>query len=300
MCAHQPSDPSVPREGYIPLENAALYFRDIGHGEPIILVHGGPDFDHNYLLPDMDRLSDRFRLIYYDQRGRGKSTGSSVPEDITLQSEIRDLESVRMHFQLDRVAILGHSWGGVLAMEYAIRYPNRVSHLILMNTAPASHSDYLLLRDERQKKAPEDMEKLKALGSTARYQEGDLAADAEYYRIHFRSTLRQPDDLERIIKSLRSDFTEEGIRRAREIEDRLMNETWRLKDYDLLPELSRLRLSTLVLYGDRDLVPLACAEHIAQAIPGARLIVLKETGHFSYIESPGAVRREIVALFHDT
>jgi proline iminopeptidase len=56
-----------PRDGYIPVGNAALYYREAGEGQPVLVLHGGPDFDHTYLLPDMDRLSDSFRLIYYDQ-----------------------------------------------------------------------------------------------------------------------------------------------------------------------------------------------------------------------------------------
>lgn len=136
------------REGYIPAKNAELYYRVIGEGQPLILLHGGPDFDHNYLLPDMDLLSDSFRLIYYDQRGRGKSAGKVQPKDVTISSDVEDLESLRKYFQFKSVAVLGHSWGGLLAVEYAIRHPNRVSHLILMNTAPASHDDYVLFRQE--------------------------------------------------------------------------------------------------------------------------------------------------------
>lgn len=65
MCAHR-SDQPVAREGYAPVENAALFYREVGQGQPIIVIHGGPDFDHIYLLPDMDRLADSYRLIYYD------------------------------------------------------------------------------------------------------------------------------------------------------------------------------------------------------------------------------------------
>jgi proline iminopeptidase len=95
MCASLASDQPVPSEGYIPVENAELYYRDIGHGQAIIIVHGGPDFDQNYLLPDMDRLSAAFRLIYYDQRGRGKSAVNVQPAEVSLQSEIDDLERLR-------------------------------------------------------------------------------------------------------------------------------------------------------------------------------------------------------------
>ena len=154
MYPHFQSDQPAPLDGYLPVENARLYYRAIGQGQPILLLHGGPDFDHTYLLPDMDRLSDAFRLIYYDQRGRGKSSGNI--QDVSLQSEIQDVERLREYFQLESVAVLGHSWGGLLAMEYALRHPHRLSHLILMNTAPASYEDYLLVQQERRKSAAPD------------------------------------------------------------------------------------------------------------------------------------------------
>src|SRR6266481_3536103 len=85
---------AAPHEARIPVGNADLYSREIGQGQPIIVLHGGPDFDHSYFLPEMDRLSDSFRLIYYDQRGRGKSADRVQPEDVTLASDIADLEEV--------------------------------------------------------------------------------------------------------------------------------------------------------------------------------------------------------------
>ena len=100
-------------ESRIPVSNAQLYSREIGHGTAIIVLHGGPDFDHSYLLPELDRLSDSYRLIYYDQRGRGRSADSVKPEDVTLASDIADIENVRQYYHLDSVVLLGHSWGTV-------------------------------------------------------------------------------------------------------------------------------------------------------------------------------------------
>jgi proline iminopeptidase len=102
---------AAPRESRIPIGKASLYSREIGQGQPIIVLHGGPDFDHSYLLPDLDRLADAFRLIYYDQRGRGRSAYQVLPEEVTLASEIDDLDMVRQHFHLESPALLGHSWG---------------------------------------------------------------------------------------------------------------------------------------------------------------------------------------------
>jgi proline iminopeptidase len=297
MCANLHSDRFVPRDGYIPVENAELYFREIGTGRTLIILHGGPDFDHSYLLPEMDHLADSYRLIYYDQRGRGKSARDVRPEDVTIQSEVEDLESLRRYFQLESLILLGHSWGGLLALEYAIQNPDRVSHLILMNPAPVSQDDYALLKKDRREQTPADIEELRARSENPKYQQGAPDTVADYYRVHFRATIRPPDLLERVIQRLQSSFTKEGILKARAIEKRLMEETWFRSDYDLLPKLTKLNIPTLVISGDYDFIPAECASHIAEAIPKARLVVLKDCGHFSYLERPDQVHKKIDDFF---
>jgi proline iminopeptidase len=283
----------VAREGFAPVDGAEVFYRDIGQGLPIIVLHGGPDFSHSYLLPDLDRLADSCRLIYYDQRGRGRSAAGVRPEDVTIDTEMQDLDRVRRFVQLESVGLLGHSWGGLLAMEYATRYPNRVSHLVLLNTAPASHADVNAFRQDRGRTVSGDMERLKAMAATAPYQTGDVAADAEYYRVHFRSALYRPEHLESVVSRLRIGMTPEGIRKARAIEDRLYAQTWSSSGYDLLPRLARLRIPTLIVHGDHDFVPAACVEHIAEAMPGSRLVMLRDCGHFSYLERPDEVREAL-------
>src|SRR5690349_4817480 len=142
----QPFKPQDARERRIQVGTASIYVREIGRGQPIIVLHGGPDFDHSYLLPDLDRLADTCRLIYYDQRGRGRSADHVAPEEVTLASDVVDIDRVREEFHLQSAPLLGHSWGAVLALEYALRYPERVSQLILMNPAPASTRDLAFFR----------------------------------------------------------------------------------------------------------------------------------------------------------
>src|SRR5215207_9810663 len=157
-------DDHSPSEGHVLTDRARLYYRAIGEGRPIIVLHGGPDFDHHYLVPELDRLAASFRLVYYDQRGRGRSAGDVRPDEVGIDSDVEDVERVRRHFGLDSVAVLGHSWGGLLAMEYATRHPERVSHLILANTAPASAEDWLVLRRELLRARPAgDVERMQAI-----------------------------------------------------------------------------------------------------------------------------------------
>ena len=294
------ADRSNPREGYAAVGDGRLFYREIGHGLPTIVLHGGPDFDHRYLLPELDRLSDTLHLIYYDQRGRGSSEPEVEPEAITLTSEIEDLNGIQAHFGLETVALLGHSWGGLLAMEYATRHPRRVSHLILMNSAPASHDDVISTREDRRRREAVALEKMKALAATPRYRAGDLEADAEYYRIHFQAALNRPEYVDQVVARLRLGVTPAGIIKARVIESRLYDRTWSSSPYDLMPGLARLTIPTLVIHGDHDLIPVTCAEHIANTIPDARLVVLNECGHFSYLERPDDVHRAVVEFLDAT
>ena len=287
------SDPSNVREEYLPVPGARLYLREIGSGSPLLILHGGPDFNHNHLLPDMDRLSSAFRLIDYDQRGRGKSSGAVVPEDVDIESEVDDLDRVRQHLGLSMISVLGHSWGGLLAMEYATRHSDRVSRLILMNTAPASHADLMRFREQRQVVEADNLAKMRAIGATREYAEGDIETEAEYYRAHYCTTLRRPDQLAGLIGRLRSHFTPETILKARAIEERLYAQTWQSPEYDLLPKLRQLKTPTLVIHSDHEFVPLECARNIAEAVPGARLVELVECGHFAYLERPAEVHSAI-------
>ena len=284
----------VARESYVPVKGGRLYVREIGSGTPIVVLHGGPDFNHNYLLPELDDLANTFRLIYYDQRGRGKSSANVSADDVTIESEVDDLERLREHFGLDELSLLGHSWGGLLAMEYATRHPDRVSHLTLMNSAPASHADLLRFRERRSATEPENLAKMREISARQAYVEGDIGTEAEYYRVHFSSTLRRPELLDALVQRLRAHFSAADIIKARAIEQRLYAQTWLSPGYDLLRSLAQCRARVLVIHGEHDLVPLDGAVHIADAARAGRLVVIKESGHFSYLERRAQLRDVII------
>jgi proline iminopeptidase len=291
---------SSPRESRIPVGKTWLYSREIGDGQPVIVLHGGPDFDQGYLLPELDRLADGFRLIYYDQRGRGRSAEGVEPKDVTMSSDVEDLDRVRQHYQLDSSALLGHSWGAVLALEYALRYPGRVSHLILMNPAPASASDLSAFRKAYAEKLGPDMDRQRQIVAGPAYRSGDPQAVTERYRLHFKPALERPEDYEKLMAAMRAAFIrqgKEGIVKARAVEDRLMADTWEREGYDLLPGLSRLAVPTLVISGDHDFIPVEIGEHIARAIPEARWLTLRNCGHFAYLERPSELRRALDEFF---
>ena len=182
-------------------------------------------------------------------------------------------------------------------MEYAIRHPERVSQLILMDTAPASAGDWGAFREELARRRPAaDAEAMQAIAVTDAFERGDLDAEAAYCRIHFQMTLRRPDLLDALVARLRSSFTADGILLARAIVQRLHDQTSRSTDWDLYPALRELAVPTLLLHGEHDFIPVELAERIADAVPGARLAVLPDVGHFTYLEAPDRVFEEVAGF----
>jgi proline iminopeptidase len=186
---------------------------------------------------------------------RSSSTLVIVPTDVTLESEMADLDEVREYFHLDTVVLLGHSWGTVLALEYALRHPERVSRLLLMDPALASVADI----KERVEKWPVLMELRKAIADTTAYKEADPEAVTAYYRVHFKPALARSEDYEKLIIRMQARFIEKGrkgILKSRAVEDRLVNETWASPNgYDLHPKLKGLNIPALVITGDHDFFP---------------------------------------------
>ena len=290
------SAPQV-REGKVVGDGVELYFREVGHGRPIVVVHGGPDFDHEYLLPEMDRLAASFHLVYYDQRGRGRSFVGALDAPITMATEVADLERVRAWFGFETIAVLGHSWGGLLALEYALAHPDQVSHLVLMNTAPASHADFIELRAElARRRSAEQTARMVELRTSPAFLAGDVAAEAEYYRIHYGTTLRDAELLDMVIGRLRTAFTARSVLAARVIEEGLYEDSYSRADYDLIPLLGQFDAPALAVHGDDDFVPISVVRRIVDALPRAELVVIPDSGHFSYLEQPDRVTKTIATF----
>lgn len=283
----------------VPVGEASLYVREVGRGRPLIVLHGGPDFDHAYLLPELDELADTYRLIYYDQRGRGKSAENVRPEDVTLATDLDDLDTVRRYFRLDAAVLLGHSWGTVLALEFALRNPTLVSHLVVMNPAPVSQAQVATLRQSYVAQLGSDLDRQRAIQAGASYKEGNPDTVAARYRIHFKHALQRPADYEKLMARMSASFRgqgKRGILKAWAVEERLYRDTWSLPGYDLLPKLRSLRIPALVIVGEQDFIPPAIASEIAQALPEATLVAIPNCGHFVYLGCGSAVRSALNVL----
>ena len=125
-------------QGLVDVNGTSLFYHIIGKGEPIIVIHGGPVLDQSYMIDHFSELSKNHKLIFFDQRACGRSIADVDTSSMKMKTLIEDIDALRKKFNFDKVHVLGHSWGGMLAAMYAIEYPLNVKSLILCDAMPPS------------------------------------------------------------------------------------------------------------------------------------------------------------------
>ena len=257
----------------VPVRGAELFVRRIGAGPPVVVLHGGPGAHHDYLRPGFDGLGPGRELVYYDQRGGGQS---AVPRDVPVgwTEQVADLEALREQWGWERLTIAGYSWGGLLALLYALGRPERVERLALVSPAPAWRA------------AREGFER------TFAHRNLDPVFQEERRRLR-ESGLRERDPAafqQRIFELSVAPYFYDP-ERARDltpfrVTGRTQQEVWAsLGDYDLRPRLPLLRgVPALVLHGENDAIPIE-ASRTAAALIGAELHPVPRCGHVPYVEA---------------
>lgn len=284
-CAHQqPTHATVARivtQGLIDVPGARLYYEIFGRGDPILVVHGGPGMYHKYLLPGMKGLAESHRVIFYDQRGVGRTEGAVDSTTVSFDRFLSDIDAIGDSLHLGRFVLLGHSFGGLLAMRYAARHPERLRALVIMNTAEPGQRYAAQSRPiMRRKQTPEDSAELRRIVQSDAFKRRDSSAVNPMLRTFFRASFADP--------SLANQLDiHEDQRTSQNMVPVAMLVMGRLgPNFDLWPEVATIRVPTLVVHGAEDLVPLDMPRELAQKIPGAQLVIIERAGHFPYIEKP--------------
>ncbi|MEQ9398353.1 MAG: alpha/beta fold hydrolase [Longimicrobiales bacterium] len=270
------------RQGVLSLDEGRLFYEIVGSGPPIVVIHGGPGLDHQYLRPGLDVLASAGQLVYYDQRGTGRSEAELDSASIGWDAFVDDVERLREALGHDRITVLGHSFGGFLALDYARRHPDRTRALILMNM-PEPGQRWRTATGERLAagRTEADAARLAELAATPGFEARDAATMSEYYRTSFRAIVRDPERLERVNLDLSGRTARNGPDVARLLGTSLGAIDW----WDRLPGID---VPALVVHGLADAPPEAMARELAGALPQGRLALL-ETGHFPYVEDPTAL-----------
>lgn len=272
--------------GYVDAaDGVRLFYRLAGAGpDTLVVVHGGPGFSMDYFAEDLEPLAERHALLFYDQRGTGGS--SLVGDSAALDAErfADDLEAVRRRFGLERVNMLGHSWGAGVAALYAARHPERVGRLVIVGGIPLRRQGLMQAfdalaagRDSATRHRMEEWRDARLANP------GDAEACRAYYVLWFQPFFGDPAAAGRS----KGDFcagAPEALRNKIVAVDRFTMAS--LGDWDWRPALRQLAAPTLVIHGTSDPLPVESAREWAAAIPDARLLLLEGVGHFPYLEVP--------------
>src|SRR3990170_154703 len=234
------------------LVNVDLYCTEEGDGPPLLVHHGGPGLDHTVIAPHLSPLAQNVHLVCFDHRGTGRSAAPRGPEPFHIDRFVGDIAALADGLSLGPFALLGHSFGGVVALHFALAHPDLLTQLILVSTAASHH--YI----EDVESALPDLLEPAALAELASLQGGGPSALV----------------MRRGLDSVRFGPETQAVWES-------------LEGFDLRPRLSEIRVPTLVIAGAQDrAVTVERAKELADALPEGRLLVVEKSGHYPFSEAP--------------
>jgi proline iminopeptidase len=263
-------------------DGATVHYEEVGEGEPVILLAGGPGFTPAYMRPVCERIAKTRRCILLHQRGTGLSTSAaSRPDGMTLRTFISDIEVLRQTLQLEHVTLVGHSWGGMLAMSYTTAFPDRIRALVLIASGGPTLDFMQQYNNNAQAKlTDEDRRNVSAWEAKRKSGEDPKVVDLAIMKAEMPASFHDRRKTHLLTDTLGDDAFNAPAFEA-------MIQDLRTTRYDLRTGLRALRLPVLIVQGSSD--PIATAETLQGAIPAARLQLIDDAGHYPWLEQPDSL-----------
>ncbi len=259
------------------IRGISLNVKVIGHGYPLVLMHGGPGADL-YTMMSFRPCADQFTLVFYDHRCNGRSEGAEITS-MTMENLTADADALRQALGFEKWAVLGHSFGGMVALEYALRYPQNLSHLLLVDTGG----------DHRwaQEKAPEELAKRgfspDIINIARRYFNGQIEPNEMFPALVKLGKAYNPHTgpskiPHMLITLLQTKLQPEAF---------IFGFSQMLKGWTVMDRLGEIKVPTLVMAGREDFIfPPEHQKELAAGIPNARLVMIDRAGHNVHDEQP--------------
>jgi proline iminopeptidase len=288
------------QEGYVDANGVMIYYKSFGKGAPLVLLHGGPGASHDYFLPYLLPLARQNRLIFIDERGSGRSQKLEDPSGYTVENMVEDVETVRKALGLGKINLLGHSYGGVLAQAYALKYQQNLNHLILGSTFSSTKAINQIFVDMKQKMSPELRARIDKMEADGLYGHGKPYEQNRYTNDYMTAAWgegyfpylyqRHPDpnydpiangvmswDLYREMWGSHGEFVIDGNLKSAEYTDRL----------------ATIKVPTLVICGDHDESAPSLSEAMHAKIAGSKMVVLPQSGHMTFVDQPDLFVKDV-------
>ncbi len=267
-------------EGLIPVDGGRVWYRSVGSGGvPLVLLHGGPGAGHD-VLEALEALGKSGRVVFYDQLGCGRSDRPEDPSLWRMDRFVSELESLRRTLGLEQMHLLGHSWGGWLALEYALSHSSRVARLVLTGTS-ASTAELVTEISRLRRTLPRDswelMERCEAVGDLKNPEY--TAALMGFFRQYYCRLDPWPDCLLRSAANMEGNPVYEAM-----IGASVFTLSGNMQGWDLSDRLSEISMPTLITVGRFDSVSVACAQTFHRGIPNPRLVVFEKSSHMPMLE----------------
>ncbi len=267
--------------------NAVLHYSVQGHGQPILLLSGGPGISSEQLADLSTRLSGKYRCILFDQRGTGKSR--TTPLDTTtinVQQALHDIRLLLRQQRIERITIIGHSWGAMLATSYAIKHPDEVARLVLIGPGPLDLPGYEIMGDNIFSRASKAE---KVFMNEAEDSIRHRTASPELMRAYDRTFLRFLFYDALMVDSLRQKIKASTNPAMRQL---MLQDLGRIK-YDVKLGVSQLTIPLMVICGREDPVGVFPAFLVRDLNRKARIRWIEKSGHFPWVEQPETFYREL-------
>jgi proline iminopeptidase len=283
------------QSGYATMSDSArLYYRVMGRGpDTIIAIHGGPGLDLESIANDFAVLAAKHTVIFYDQRGGGKSTLPKDTSTLVAARQVQDLEELRRHFRVARVTLVAHSYGPLLAASYALAHPDRVKRMVFFGPVPPRQGDFWQ-RFSKSLGARLDNDQRAKMSEAAKRMIDPVLSEAEnrqacrdYWAIGLRPRLAEPEKTASLVKSDLCATDVAGIRYGNRTGNRVIMGSY--GDWDLRAKLRTLTVPTLVVHGEEESIPMDLVEEWVTSMPNAKLMKVPRAAHFTYAERPELV-----------
>jgi proline iminopeptidase len=292
--AQAPSAVYAQQEGFVDAHGVLIYYVEFGKGSPLVVLHGGPGATHDYFLPSLLPLARTHRLIFIDERGSGRSERLEDTSRYTVEAMVEDVEDVRQALGLGKIALLGHSCGGVLAQAYALKYQQNLSHLILNSTFPSTQQMNEVLAREKAAMPPAKLARMNELEKAGLFGKGEPWERGRY-----------PDEYEKLawgtgyfpfLYGARPDANYDPAQGNAPSNWELYRAMWgehgefvidgNLKSVEYVDRLPILHVPTLVLVGDHDECDPSLSRTMHEKIAGSKLVILPNAGHMNFVDQP--------------
>lgn len=250
------------------------------------VIHGGPGSDHSGFKPSMSPLAETMQLVYFDHRGQGRSAKGD-PARYTLDENVEDMEALRKHLGIEKIVSIGTSYGGMVAMAHAARYPNSVEKLVLAVTA--AHHGFIPRAQQilKERGTPEQIAVCERLWNGTFE---TIEQHAHYYDVMGPLYAVKHNPAAAVAGRSRGILTPEAINRA-------FGPGGFLRTYDLRPELTKITAPTLILAGEKDWI---CAPEFSSEIhrlmPGSILNIFPNCSHSLRTDAPEAFCATVAAF----